>query len=491
VVEAPADAASASLTVSAIGRDGKSVATFAVVAGVTNLATYTVTTGKATSVPRGTYDVMTDVFNSRDGTDTLGSKRVTISGTTKLTFDARQGKALRASLHPAPPSGYAQHFLMALCSTADPAASVQGFTYGDVLYVIPSSSKTLETVYSPVWEPQNLQSHDGVYLATATHHDGIPSGGTASFQQSSMATVDLHAYSGPVTGSAQIDIRANSSDSCRDGAAELDESVSLPFSLTAHLQAGSYASDEVAQDYIFDSPRTYAAKHTYPLNLNHAAWGPSGQLPYVRAGGHRLYLNTDAMFTDPILTAGPGETTSYTLTLGGRKLLSSTPKEAETLNPVITKAGWYTLSASAIRHTAHPLPAGALSPRSSLVLRFYADPDSSLQMRGYVTRFVPLGMDSYDRAKPVTHTTVDLGLQRSKPYDGDIGQPSDSVADVKTWYSADDGHTWHATAVKHSGTSWSTVVPNGKSGEVSLRSTVTDSHGSTSTTTIYQAYGLS
>jgi hypothetical protein len=487
----PAGAATASLTVMTIGRDGALVAGQVTVSGVNHPATYYLTTGKAASLPQGTYDVLADVFNPRDNTDTLGVKRVTLTGTTKITIDARAGQALRASLSPAPASGYAEHFLMALCSTVSLVSTIDAYTLGDVVYVIPSSLTTIETVLSSVWQPQDPQSHNPLFLDTTTHRDGIPSGGTLKYSQSSLATVAIHAYSGPVTGASQVELWLSSSDPCRDQLSQLDTSLSLPASFTVHVPAGTWWTDERTQDYISNSSQSYAAGHTYSLSINHAAWGPGGQLPYVWGSGHRLYLNTTQPFADSTLDSGAGNTTTYVLTSGGRTILSSTlTNGGTTLNPVITSRGWYTLSESAVRHPRIPLPAGALSPRSSLVMHFYADPALSVQVKGYVTRFNPLGLDSYDRADPGTTTTINLALLRSRPLDGGVKQPSDSVASVKAWYSADGGHTWHAATVKHPSTGWSAVVPNGLSGYVSLRSTVTDISGSTTTSTVYQAYAL-
>jgi hypothetical protein len=52
------------------------------------------------------------------------------------------------------------------------------------------------------------------------------------------------------------------------------------------------------------------------------------------------------------------------------------------------------------------------------------------------------------------------------------------------------GTTWHAGTAKHSGSTWSTAVHDPASGRVALRSTVTDTHGDTSTTTVYNAYSV-
>lgn len=70
-------------------------------------------------------------------------------------------------------------------------------------------------------------------------------------------------------------------------------------------------------------------------------------------------------------------------------------------------------------------------------------------------------------------------------------QLSDSVKSVQAWYTTDGGATWHAATAKPSGGNWTIAVHNPASGRVGLRSTVTDTHGDSSTTTVYNAYAMS
>jgi hypothetical protein len=78
-------------------------------------------------------------------------------------------------------------------------------------------------------------------------------------------------------------------------------------------------------------------------------------------------------------------------------------------------------------------------------------------------------------------------MQRNGTDDSTIQQLSDGVKSVRAW-SADNGTTWHAAAAKLSGGTWTIAVHNPSSGRVGLRSTVTDAHGDSSTTTVYNAY---
>jgi hypothetical protein len=488
----PADAATGTLTVITLGRDGRPVAAGLQVADTKALGQLRyLSSGRAHRLPRGTYDILVDIYNVRDDTDTLAARRVRVAGNTKVTLDARRGRAVRARLSPAPPGGYRQHLLMALCQT-DGAASVVGWTNGAVLYVVPSSLATLELSFSSIWEPENPESHGDRFLAAATYRNGIPNGVSRTFRQAALTSIGFTARRGPQAGTPLISLSGHSPDNCRSSVLDLRTQMSLPSSYTAHVPAGRWSVSEDGQDYAFGDPREYGAGHRYQLALNRAAWGPAGELPYTWGSGRRLYLNVTHMFTDPVLTHGPWATTTYTLTKGGRAIVRRTVHgDGPALDPVLKSRGWYTLTASAVRHPVHPLPSDTLSTRSTLRLRFYVDPAASRQIRGYVTQFRPVGLDTANRAQAGTTTTVTLVPQRQKPTDPAVRQLSDSVRRVRAWASADGGRTWQAVPVRKAGRGWSAVVRNGQPGYVSLRCTVTDSHADTSTTTVIRAYAVS
>ena len=61
---------------------------------------------------------------------------------------------------------------------------------------------------------------------------------------------------------------------------------------------------------------------------------------------------------------------------------------------------------------------------------------------------------------------------------------------VRLQYTVDAGAHWHAATVHRSGSSYSAVIANPRSGYVGLKSTVTDTHGGYTTTTVLRAYGI-
>ena len=475
-------ATTGSLTVTTLGRDGKAVSTSPQAVNVKTDEPYYLISGKAAKLPKGTYDVIVDVWNGRDSTDTLGAKQVTVSGSSKVTIDARQGHPVKAALSPAPPSGYQQRLNADLCLSGS-SAQVDAWASPGALYEIPTSLSAVELAYGADWTPG--EGHAAVYEADTVHKKGLPSGISTTFHQSALTSLHVTARRGPQTGGADIQMFSDSGDSCQWGVKNVDVQATLPYTFTARMTAGAWTTSETAQDYVFDNFHPYQGGKTYGITVNRAVWGPGGDLPYTWGSGRRLYFGDIGMFSDPVLGTGGGATTSYKLTTSGKTL------STKSQNPVIKSAGWYTLTESATRRPNHKLAPDTLSTKASLSMRFYANPTATDQVRGYLTRFTPVALDSSDRARPGTNTTVDLGLLRGKPRDSDVRQLSDSVKKVQVWTSTDGGKTWHGVTAKNSHGAWTTVVHNPASGFVSFRSTVTDSHGDTATTTVINAYAVS
>ncbi|WP_225849273.1 hypothetical protein [Streptomyces sp. HPF1205] len=475
-----------SLTLAMVGRDGKAVAGQARAVNLKTLGVYTLTTGKAVKVPAGGYDVVADIWNTKDGTDTLGARHVTVSsGSVKVGFDARGGRPVREALTPAlPSSGYDQQLRADIC-VGDTPGEIDAYADPGHMYVIPSGIAGIKLAYGASWTPRTAGGDH--YSVVAEYGKGVPRGVSATFHRSTLASIAVTARSGPQTGQALVQLDSDSGDSCEWGIENLGVEDTLPFGFTAHVSAGSWEISQDAQDFIAGTWHQYGKGRHYKTVIGHAVWGPGGQLPYTWDGGN-IYLNTTTMFADPELPDYSDARVAYKLTKSGRTVVSRTIDMFSTLETKLPGAGWYTLSESAT-HT-HAMPASALSPKSSLLLHFYADPSKVQQIRGYLTRFWPEALNVRNQAKPGATTTVDLGLQRSRPQDGQVRQLSDSVKKVQAWASTDGGRTWHTVQVSHSGSAWKAVVHDPRSGAVSLRSEVTDAYGDTATTTVVNAYAV-
>jgi len=487
---ASATSGNGTLTVTTLGRSGKPVSSTLSVYNTSTQAFAQLSSGQAHSLAKGTYQVFVDIWNGADGTDTIGARTLTVSGATRATIDARQGRAVKASLSPAPGAGYLQSVAVSACSADSPYGASAVNSAGKV-FVIPSADSSFELAYSSTWR-NGPGAAATAFVAIGDHPKGLPSGVSATVRQSSLATLRVSARSGPETGDSQLQLTDSSGTPCMWSLGNVAFDATLPYSITAHVSPGSWSVSEQAQDYLYSSALNYGAGRSYGLTVNNAAWGPGGDLPYVWAGQHRLYLNTDQMFTDSALPYGLGFSAAYKLTKGGRTLLSKSlgGNSQATLNPILTSGGWYDLTVSARRSPDRALPATALSTASSVAFHFYTDLTAYRQIRAYLTRFSPAGLNASDQAAPGAHTTVALDLQRPASNDDLVHQLSDSVKKVQAWYSTDGGRSWHAVPVRLSGGAWSTSVPDPAAGLVSLRSEVTDSHGDTTTTTVVNAYAV-
>ncbi|OIJ91349.1 hypothetical protein BIV25_29900 [Streptomyces sp. MUSC 14] len=483
-----ASAAGGSLTVTTLDRSGKPVyAQVAVYNTKTNDFRF-IDSNKATSLPAGSYELVTSVVDARDEGATVGGRSVTVSGTTKTTFDARQGRAVKVSLSPNPGSGYDQTVSAYVCASDNGPASMGTSAPAGDLYVIPSSSKAYELSYGTTYQPRSATGGD-FWVASATHTGGVPSGVSATLPQSRLTALKVSARSGPDSGQADFSFHYSSASggSCSWGPNSLQFQRELPNSFTAHLPAGQWQVSQQGNDFVYGGFHGYAAGRTTSLTLGHAVWGPGGRLP--NTWYKQLYPGSVNPFADPTLPdGGTLASGSVKLTHAGRTLYSHAygPGQEIDGHPVLPGAGWYTLYESGRRG----LPSGSLSTTASLSLTFYADPGRNQQIRDYITRFWPDALNSRNQAAPGSTTTVVLGMQRNGTDDSTIQQLSDGVKSVRAWYTADNGTTWHAAAAKLSGGTWTMAVHNPSSGRVGLRSTVTDTHGDSSTTTVYNAYAV-
>jgi hypothetical protein len=481
-------ATSAKLTVTTLGREGKAVKNQVEAVNLKTGTVHYLTSGGAHTLPNGTFDVITDIWDGTSQSDTLAATKVTISGhAKKVTLDARKGRKIAMALSPAAPASDERRLNAALCVPNSLGGEINAYSDNGKLYAIPTSNSTLELAYSSVWRTNSGRGDQ--YLAVGEHKGGLPSGVSTTTHRSSLAAVKVSARSGPDSGRGRLDISGDSGDNCRTDVQSTDAEGTLPFSFTAHVAPGVWEAGADAQDYIYGRGHTYKAGKSYSVGLDHAVWGPGGELPYTSSGENRLYISP-VFFEDPSGSVAHART-AYTLTKGGRTLLSKTGTDLG-LEPRVPGAGWYTLTATAKRHPYNVvLPSTALASEVKLSLHFYADPAKDQQIRDYFTRFFPTGLDSHNQAAPGTKTPVTFKPERAKPSDSHYRQLSDSAKKLTAWYSTDSGKTWHTVKVTHSGGTWHGNVPNPASGRMALRSTITDSHGDTSTTTVYRAWAVS
>ena len=484
---ASGEAAQGTLMVITLDRGGqaiRSVGTAATTDG--SNSTYRFHSGRTVRLPRGTYDVAVDIFESSTGTDTLAIRRVTVGADRAvLRFDARRGRRVTARLRPAPPQYYEHRYAYAVCVSG--YQLIEGYNSEHALYVIPSSVRATEFAVSSTWQRAGGGPSES-YVGLATHRGGLPDGMARTYHPAGLATIHLVAKRGPTTGNVELELDGQTSDDCYAGLLQLRMSANLPFGFTAHVPTADWTVFESGADGFSNLPHRYRDGKSYRLVLNRAAWGPGGELPYIDLA-HQFRLGVFAMLADRTMGLDFLLTTHYRLTSAGRTIVDHTGGWPD---PVIHRAGWYVLTETATRHPRRRLAADVLSTRTKFRLRTYADPNNPGQLRGYVPRMTPTRLDINDQAAPGSRTTVQLWLQRRRSNDPTLyHQRADQVRTVEVSYSTNGGRSWHsALQVRHQGTSGSAVVPNPHKGFVSLRATVVDAHGDKATATIVRAYAI-
>ncbi|WP_405990990.1 hypothetical protein [Streptomyces sp. NBC_00986] len=502
VPAASAQAASGSLTVTTLGRHGAKVATTITVVNASSGETRTVKSGKRLSLPAGRYLAMTDIYESATdglGTDTIGAQVVTVSGAKSVTLDARKGKAVEVSLDTPADVTEPARISAQVCAagTGMPSAfSAGGWNYAGSLYAIPNSSKLLQFGYLAQW------SGNDSYVAVK-NTTGIPAAPGGSFKRSKLATMRFSVRGGTqMANQHDVALQATpKTDNCTTDLMAQVRDDNAPYSATTHVTPGSWQSrddifasngDDIGGG--FPAVRTLAAGQSFTQSFGRAVWSPMHYLPTVWQKS--VNFVPDALIGDPDVGTSGADPTKETVVLSKG---SATVKKQTLTNwgdgdadfaARIHSAGTYRLTVDAHRYRPGiTFPAGMLSSRVTLDWRFKADPAKSVVAPVFMTRFLPAGLDSRNRAKASSTTSVTVSAGRGSQ-GPDVKFTKSTVKSLKVWASSDGGKTWKAATVTRSGSSWKASVHNPASGAVALRSQVTDSAGGTSVETVYRAYAI-
>ncbi|NEB05357.1 hypothetical protein [Streptomyces sp. SID13726] len=498
-----AQAASASLTVTTLGRHGAKVATTLTVVAVPSGQTYTVKSGKRLSLPAGRYLAMTDIWEHGSeglGTDTLGALDLKVSGNRAVTLDARKGKAVKVSLDtPADvtePARINAQVCAGTVSNLPSAFSTGGWNYQGSLYAVPNSSKLLQFAYLAQWSGKDS------YVAVK-NSTGIPAAPGGAYKRSQLAGIHFAVRSGTEMGT-QVDTMLQAAPKTDDCSTDLPAGVrdeDAPYGETVHVTPGTWQprddvfgsnGDDVSSG--FPKVRTLKAGQNVTQSFGRAVWSPMYALPTI--GRRAVGFAPDTLIGDPDVGANSADPTKETvvLTKGGTTVKKQTLTDWATddaeFSAGIRSAGWYDLTVDAHRYRPGiTFPAGMLSSRVTLDWHFKADPAKSTVAPVFMTRFLPTGLNSRNQAAPSTTTTVNVSAGRGSQ-GPDTKFTKVTAKAVKVWSSADGGKTWKAATVKHTGTTWQASVRNPASGAVALRSEVTDAAGDRSVETVYRAYAI-
>jgi hypothetical protein len=491
----PANAATGKLLVTTIGRDGHAVtgAYLTLVDLGTGVTSYNDTSGHAVSLADGKYAVLAGIEQTVNGitNGTLDATTVTVSGTgtTRITLDARQGHLIRATLDGKALSDYTD---ARVCASVG-LGQLELFENQGPVYVVPSSSSLFSFGF--------LAEGQGA-VVTGQTRSGIPSSPGGAWKSSQLAQVNLTVRAGEMAGTSMgAEVQPENSDGSWTCGTDLGTSPAndnvAPFREAWRVSPGYWVVRTDDYGGPGDIGGYFIKQHllagrSYALTYGLAAWAPTGM--YTMISRHALYLFAPE-FADPDGNGNDTTTMNHLgLSLNGHLVASANVTDygnaAPAFNPGISAAGWYTLTDSATRYyPGFAFPSTILSPRVTFAWRFYASPSWTQEAAGFWTSFQPEHLSLANSAAPASTTTVLVRPYRDSS-NPNVPVPADSVTKLQVWSSVDGVH-WTALAVSHGSSGWSVVVRNPATGTISLRATVTGSHGDTSTETVYKAYAIS
>jgi len=503
---APAMAAGSSLTITTIGRNGKAVTgNQATVVNLSSSQSFTAQSGHALSLPSGRYAVITDIETTAPGTewgmtDTLGTALVNVSGGSRVTLDARQGKAVKVSLNTPAGGGFQTRIDARACLPGYGAVNVEAYNSPGELFEIPDSSRDFSMSWIQSWLGSNSD-----YLLSGVAPT-LPSNPSYAYSRAKLAYEYIRVDKGEdLTNNAALTLQpepANDPGLCgTDLWAGEFQNQSAPYGTEVYTSPGQWiARTDVTGNGGdigggFTQPLTMQAGKTYYQTFGRAAWGPVNELPTVSYGRIDLYLGD--LIGD--VNEGTGETADFkywaSLHRSGKVLKSVAQQtygnDNSEFDASIGSAGWYDLNTAAERYRpGQPVPAGTLSTSVFLNFHFYARPNESQVTQSFLTHFTPMGLNSANQAAPGASTPVSITLFRSSGGSG-LSVPSETIKSLTVMESANGGKTWKAVAAKRSGNTWSANVTDPAGGYVSLRTVIVDTAGNSTDEQIDNAYGIS
>jgi hypothetical protein len=482
------------IRVTGIDRGGHKTTVDATIYGTSYSPIYT--GGKAVSVPKGAAWIGAEVDTTTGPqhellSATLVVRRVTISRSQTIVLDARPGKLVQFSL--AVPGAQETSESVQACVGGDfvPGAPVGAGDLETPLYVVPVRAKGFAFGYDSTW-----QTTTASYLISGQSVGGVPSKPHYRAAASGLARVTVSLRTGAVIGGYQ-GLEMSRATSC--GIEQFVQAAAPPAeSLAEYVSPGSWQVEAQGYEAFWQSTRHFAAGRSYTDAFGGAAWGPGQDFPNIQLT--HLVLFPDGPISDPQQTSYECcDLSRISLSLGKHVIRHEVVSEwraARAFTATLPSAGWYTMhDVSWRRVPGLKTPANVLSPRVSLVWRFHATPSPSTGAAGLfvavtATHFLPRGLNLQNQAAPGASTVVEVQVVRPSQA-GFQSPPRYRLKTVRVQSSVNGGKTWHTVRLVRRGSYWLATVPDPASGYVSLRSTVTDSHGDSTTQIIYRAYAIS
>ncbi|WP_436528044.1 hypothetical protein [Actinoplanes sp. HUAS TT8] len=498
-----ASASTGKLTVKTYDRSGATFRTKVQIINLASNSSYTATSFTAKALPKGRYAVITDIWNTRDNTDTLGASIVTVpAGSVSATIDARNGRAVTMNLDKSPGANFTQTMRAAICTVDNGAPiKIDAWNSPGKLFVISNNSTNLRFSWSSIWQAEGSDT----YMVAGGPTAKVPAGLRGTVKTSSLGTVNAWARRGPA-GSDQASITFEENNDCHAGYGVGVWSGQTPGSAKIHANAGKWKVDADWSAIETDgSPAslgfdwrnvTVAAGKTYATTFFASAWGPAFHVPEMTGNG--LVFDTSNMFRDPgnYNSSEASELSRVILTNSKNKVLKSQWRQDWAGgDPVflgkVPARDWYTLQVNARRYRPGiKYPSDILSSSAQITFKMRLDPKAKPRLTDVLLpKMTPGGLNLRNQAKAGATTTVRISTDR-RSWNPDIAIGTATPRSVSLLASFDQGKTWKSMPVKKSGTAWLGTVTNRGAGTVWLRSRVTSTTGAYAQVTIARAYAV-
>jgi hypothetical protein len=467
-----AAAATHSVRVSVIGRDGVARSATATLTDLAGRHRKRLKPGRPTAVADGRYAV--GVFVHEAGAVTLIARTVRVTKDTSIVLDARQGVPLSfgvddpaaalSALEVTPFVGDRkageEHPLV-----RDPDRTID---VGDTLYVVPSPTSTAIRlgVHAVLSNPAAMPIPTRYDLVRSFH--GLPAQVSLHSTRARLARVNM-SFSTPEAGATrglQLSARYGNFDPVVDAAGlqpieDLTDhlisyrSPGLQWVSSVYLTSGAGGASMTEYGNAANRRRLLlAAGQTYAERWGAGLWG-IGPDVRIRTAENRARVNGSDAICPP---AGKGV-----------DLTTCRSLDTQVTSHVSERAGWYTAKLTAVRD--------AEADTSTRVLgRWRVRAEDDPQLGSF--RLFTSGLDTAHRAAAGATSTVDVAVTGLH-----------HVRTLTVAVSTDDGRTWHPASVTRAGTHWTMSVTNpAAGGAVSVRVKATSSTGASAQETIVRAW---
>ncbi|HEY3605398.1 MAG TPA: hypothetical protein VGL04_12065 [Sporichthyaceae bacterium] len=461
---ASAAAATRTVRVSVIGRDGTAQAAQVSLVDLAGKHRKRLTAGRSTAVANGRYAI--GAFVHEAGSVTLIARTITVSKDLTVTLDARPGvrmtfgvddpAAALSALEVVPFVGH--HPVV-----TDPDRTIDP---DDAMYVVPAAQDTairlgVHAVLSNPTATPTPTRYDLVHS-----YAGLPRHIAVTGSRAQLARVDM-SFSAP-------DVEATRGLVLSARYANLDPVVD-----DQGLQPVEDLSDRLVS---YRSPglqwvsAVYLTSGAGGATMTQHSKAEAGQTSVERWGaglwgiGPNIRIVTDGSTVhvdgaDPICPPS-GK---------GIALANCRSLDTDVTYRVSTKGHWYTVEMTAIRDAEADTATRVLGRWR--VRANGADDGTSTPEMGRFRLFAG-GLDTAHRAAAGSRSALDVsvsGLAR--------------VATLTVETSTDDGHSWHPATVTRSGSHWTANLTNPTAGAVSVRVSATSTTGASARQTILRAWG--